>query len=197
MSQSKSKPAIPTNIETPIDAAPARSTWLTPLIQRIAQRFGRQSREVERFIKFIIIGGLSTAVDFAVLNVLQATILPPIGDDTTLRVLVASLISYMCGLTNNYLFNRYWAYPDARQKTLWVQLSQFVSVYLVSLGLRGLLITLLFPVWAGVLQGLLPTTPTSTLNRIGSNLAAATTLIFTTGWNFIVNRLWTFGEVEH
>jgi putative flippase GtrA len=48
------------------------------MIRRMSVRFGGQkAKELERFIKFFIVGGIGFVVDFSALNILQATVLKP------------------------------------------------------------------------------------------------------------------------
>lgn len=45
-------------------------------ISAIAARFGDKSKEVERFLKFVVVGLIGFIVDFGTVTILQATILP-------------------------------------------------------------------------------------------------------------------------
>jgi putative flippase GtrA len=165
-------------------------------IHRFALRFGKYAPEVERFIKFAIIGTLSTLVDFAALNVLQATVLPPEGPNEAVRVLVATIISYLIGLANSFFFNRQWTYPDARTRSVWGQIGRFFTVYVLALGLRSVVIWVSYPLWGQVTRGLLADVTNTTVARIATNLATGSAIAITMLWNFFANRYWTFGDVR-
>lgn len=166
-------------------------------IHAFALRFGKYAPEVERFIKFAIIGLLSTLVDFATLNLLQATVLPPTGPDEATRVLAATMISYLVGLANSFFFNRQWTYPDARTRRLWVQIGQYATVYVLALAIRSLVIWLAYPLWVQVVRGaFVEMDVVNTVPRIATNLATATAIGVTMLWNFFANRYWTFGDVD-
>ncbi len=83
---------------------------LDSIILAIAGRFGGKSKEVERFLKFAVVGMFGAVVDFGTVTILQATILPPI--EGTLNVALASGMAFSCAIINNFIWNRYWTYPD-------------------------------------------------------------------------------------
>lgn len=132
-------------------------------------------RELGRFIRFGAVGVSGTLVDFVILGLLKNLLGWP--------TLAANLVSYSCGIINNYLLTRYWVYPEARSNQSFVQLLKFGLISLIGLGLNnGLVLALEEP--AGMLlanpqQGYLP----AKLVATGVGLL----------WNFLANRLWTFG----
>src|SRR5258708_4148907 len=85
------------------------------LILAIAARFGTKSKEVERFLKFAVVGTIGAVLDFGILYILQATILPP---HTTLNVVIATTISFLTAVCSNFIWNRYWTYPDSRSRPI-------------------------------------------------------------------------------
>jgi len=47
------------------------------IILPVASRFGEKSKEVERFLKFVVVGVFGALVDFGTVYLLQATLFPP------------------------------------------------------------------------------------------------------------------------
>ena len=91
---------------------------LDRLILVIANRFGDKSKEVERFLKFAIVGGFGAVVDFATLNILQLTILPPSGANEGLHVALATGVAFTVAVISNFIWNRYWTFPDSRSRSI-------------------------------------------------------------------------------
>lgn len=83
-------------------------------ITAIAARFGDKSKEVERFLKFAVVGFIGAAVDFGTVIVLQATLFPPADKDGVAipsNVVVATSIAFLAAVISNFLWNRFWTYP--------------------------------------------------------------------------------------
>jgi len=82
------------------------STTRNPLdivILAIASRFGDKSKEVERFLKFMIVGVVGFIVDFGTVTILQATILPPTnrsGDRLIVNVIFSTSLAFIAALIN-------------------------------------------------------------------------------------------------
>jgi putative flippase GtrA len=95
----------------------------------------RHSKELSRFARFAIVGGIGTLLDFGMLILLNEFL--------SLPVLLANTLAYLTGLLNNFTLNRLWTYPDARRKPLPVQFGQFFIVSLVGLLLNDGLVWLL------------------------------------------------------
>ena len=104
------------------------------LILAIASRFGDKSKEVERFLKFMVVGVMGFIVDFGTVTILQATILPPInksGDRLIVNVILATSIAFIAALISNFTWNRIWTYPDSRSRSARRQLFMFAFISLV------------------------------------------------------------------
>lgn len=135
-------------------------------------------REFRRFIRFALIGVVGTVVDFTLLIVLKELI--------GLPTLLANTLSYSAGILNNFTLNRIWTYPDSRTRKALVQLLQFVLVSITGLLLNNLIVY-------GLEQPLGNLVGAADYGYLIAK-AAATGLVMV--WNFIVNRFWTFGDVE-
>lgn len=169
---------------------------ITRRIRTFSGRFGDKSREVERFIKFVIIGVICTFIDFGMLNLLQATILPPEGQYERLFVTTAAALAFCTGVISNFLFNRYWTYPDSRSRPVQLQIVQFFMVYIVALGIRVLVVAATYQIFSGFLQDFITDLSERNADRLGTNLAQMLSIGITMFWNFFANRYWTFQDVE-
>ncbi len=156
-------------------------------------------REFKRFAKFLVVGTTGFVVDFGVFNVLiRALLFPPI---------VAQAISFTLAAINNFMWNRFWTYPDSRSKPILRQFAQFFVLSLVGLLIRTPIFSVLSsPAKAivdsmqyGLLAGLLNfavNTIHLTLDQIANNAALAGAVIVVLFWNFFANRFITYGDVK-
>ncbi|MBC8079513.1 MAG: GtrA family protein [Gorillibacterium sp.] len=129
------------------------------------------------FIRFNIVGVLNTLVDFTVFTILFALGVPNS---------VSQCISYSAGTVNSYVLNRKWTFAAqekaplqakaSRRKSIdIVQLSKFLVVNLITLGLSLILLHLFSEVW-----GQHPL------------IAKGIAIVFTTLVNFLGSKLWVF-----
>ncbi|MCA9887845.1 MAG: GtrA family protein [Anaerolineae bacterium] len=197
MTDTQPKKRTSHSIETPIDS----------LIRGVARRVGgSRAREVERFIKFAIVGTIGFIVDFGTLNILQATILPPVnasGEDLGINVAIATTISFFAAVTSNFIWNRLWTYPDSRSSSIRKQLSRFTVVSISGWLVRSTWITLaylpigtlLYPMLGSIslFDGMSPEEATA---KIGTNVALFIGVFVVMIWNFFANRYWTYGDVS-
>ncbi|MEP7286197.1 MAG: GtrA family protein [Chloroflexota bacterium] len=180
----------------------ARRPRLRPLIYRVSVRFGGDKpKELERFIKFAIVGVIGTVVDLGLFNIMLKFVFHVTRENTQV-VLLASTISFTIAVISNFIFNRYWTYPDSRSHPLLAQLGQFFAVNIVGLLIRSLIVgVLVTPIIA--LIGTLPDSLMHSLGiaadfeaQLGSDVAilAATAVVLL--WNFFANRYWTYNDVK-
>ena len=146
-------------------------------------------REFVRFLKFSMVGVIGAVVDFGTFGLLHVALALP--------GVLAQAISFSAAVASNFLWNRFWTYPDSRSKPLARQLTQFFVVSVVGLTVRTPIFAVLekpFGRWvnAVALPIGLPLTP----QEIGSYLALTTAVVIVLFWNFLVNRLWTYNDVE-
>jgi len=159
----------------------------------------RTRREINRFLKFSVVGIIGAVVDFGSFNLLANVI--GIGS------IIASVISFSAAVTSNFLWNRYWTYPDSRSKPASQQVIQFTLVNLVGLGIRT---PIFFFSEAPMIrlsenliqlsQSILPESIASlgyiNATFLGRNLALALAVIVVLFWNFFINRIWTYSDAE-
>ena len=144
---------------------------ITPLTQKQGFR---------QLIKFAIVGASSTAVNFAVLNLMLIVL----HQSKYPSVTVAFLVS----VVNGYFWNKRWTFKAAQAKAVHTQFTQFLLVNTVGLGLDLLVIKLLSPPLERYLHFPNPHL-TMVLATNMAQLVATGVAVF---WNFFANRFWTF-----
>jgi putative flippase GtrA len=152
------------------------------LFVQVTSRFGINPKEAERFFKFLIVGTIGFVVDFGTLTFLIEILHFP--------TLVANTCSFSAAVISNFTFNRFWTYPDSRQKKLAAQLGQFALVNIVGLAINNTLLILLESPFDGLMTSL------QLLGGRGYIPAKAIATIVVLFWNFFVNRYWTYNDVD-
>jgi putative flippase GtrA len=108
-------------------------------------------------------------------------------------------LSFTAAVTSNFIWNRYWTYPDSRSKPIRRQATQFAAVSVIGLLIRTPVFALLLGPCTRLAQSLLRLLPNApaglTAATIGSNLALAAAVILVLFWNFFANRYWTYSDV--
>jgi putative flippase GtrA len=151
-------------------------------------------KEAGRFLKFMVVGTIGAVVDFGILNALMLTFRAQSVDLGAWRLFgaitlngtltFANTISFTSAVISNFLWNRFWTYPESRSKTLAGQLGQFFAVNIAGLAINLTALNLLDP------------PATHLLGPLGYNAAKAVATVIVMFWNFLVNRLWTYGDVK-
>ncbi len=144
-------------------------------------------RERNRFFRFAVVGVFGAIVDFGTFNLLTSFF--------GVRAVISSVISFIAAIINNFVWNRYWTYPDSRSKPVVRQLMVFSMISVAGLLIR----TPLFAFLEGRLIRLftemhLPGSLDAIF--IAHNLALAIAVIVVMFWNFFVNRYWTYNDVS-
>jgi putative flippase GtrA len=167
-------------------------------------------KEVKRFFKFLVVGTTGFVVDFGVFNLLIRAVGLP--DVPVLGIMIkgsvfAQAISFTLAAINNFLWNRYWTYPDSRSKPILRQFGQFFVLSLIGLAIRTPIFSLLsgpaqtvvdsvpYGPFAGLLHFAINTIHL-TADQIASNVALAGAVLVVLFWNFFANRFITYGDVK-
>lgn len=146
-------------------------------------------KERGRFLKFSVVGAVGALVDFGFfhffLGILQ--IAPE----------WAQTWSFTLAVTSNFIWNRLWTYPDSRSKPISHQVVTFFVVNIIGLAIR----TPIFTGLEGPLRRLFDTFPFLpigfvTADRLGYTFALGVAVVVVMFWNFFINRVWTYNDVE-
>jgi putative flippase GtrA len=146
-------------------------------------------RERSRFMRFALVGVVGATVDFGTFNL--------VTNLTPIPAVFAQVISFTAAIISNFLWNRFWTYPDSRSKAVSHQIIQFAVVSVMGLAIR----TPLFAVLENPLRQLFQDLHFPGLNYfdpvfLGHNMALAIAVIVVMFWNFFVNRFWTYSDVD-
>ncbi len=117
-----------------------------------------------QLFRFLIVGGIATAVHYALLMALVYAGVAPVP---------ASSAGFVLGAIVNYMLNRHFTFASARRHREAVP--RFAATALAGLAINGTLM------WLFTAAGV----PHYLIAQVGATIG---TLV----WNFIVNRLWTF-----
>ena len=143
------------------------------------------TKERVRFFRFALVGAIGAVVDFAILNLLLLISTPYV---------LAGTISFIAAVLNNFLWNRFWTYPDSRSKKLAQQLVQFAIINAIGLAIRVPLLAFLEEKLIALSTRYFPNDFLSP-EFIGHNTGLAIAIIIVMLWNFFANRYWTYNDV--
>jgi putative flippase GtrA len=165
-----------------------------PLLGPLWPRLVKSPKELERFIKFAIVGAIGAVVDFIVLNIMKV-LFEQLGlgvgwnmplEPHEIQLVAANTISFSVAVLSNFTWNRLWTFPESRERPLRSQLVQFTIVNVLGWGINTLLLVTMdqyvFQHFVG--------------ERLSYNLAKAFAIGVVLFWNFGVNRLWTYRGIE-
>jgi putative flippase GtrA len=91
------------------------------------------NKESIHYLKFCIVGGLNTAIDFLVFSLLSC-----LG----VYYIIAQCVSYGCGVVNSYFFNRTWTFQHQDKRSKYAFL-KFTTLNVFTLIVTSFLLTLL------------------------------------------------------
>ena len=142
--------------------------------------------ERNRFLKFAVVGVIGAVIDFGVMNLLVSTL--------GLSLVIAGTISFVCAVISNFIWNRFWTYPESRSKRLASQLFQFALVNAAGLLIRLPILHFGEPIFDQLLANLPGTTQLHQFFSHNGTLAIAVGVVMM--WNFFVNRYWTYNDID-
>lgn len=143
--------------------------------------------ERTRFLKFLAVGVIGAFVDFGVMNLLTSLFGTPL--------VIAGTISFICAVCSNFVWNRYWTYPDSRSRPLVKQLAMFFLVNIAGVAIRIPILHFLEPVFLSLVNRF-PIPYPLTGEFLAKNLTLAVAVFVVLLWNFFVNRYWTYNDVR-
>ena len=164
------------------------------MIARIATHTSVNPKELERFIKFAIVGAIGAVVDFTVLNIMKI-LFEHIGlgvgwqiglDPQQIQLIAANIISFSVAVVSNFTWNRLWTFPESRDRPVASQLAQFATVNIIGLLINTVILVVMDTyVFSNFFN-----------ERVSYNLAKAFAIGVVLFWNFGANRIWTYKGIE-
>jgi putative flippase GtrA len=143
-------------------------------------------QERVRFMRFMVVGTIGAVVDFGIFNLLTLF--------TGIPAVWASVVSFTAAISSNFLWNRYWTYPDSRTKRVPHQAVQFALVNVIGLAIRTPLFAALENPFRRLFASATFDLPISS-DTLGHNLALAVAVGVVMLWNFFANRYWTYNDI--
>lgn len=150
-------------------------------------KFLKNPAERTRFLKFCVVGVIGFVVDFGIMNLIL---------HFTGNAKLASTISFIAAVISNFIWNRYWTYPDSREKPLMQQLGQFFLINIIGLGIRYLLFLTIDQPIISLAERILPADFFIKPDVVGHNITMVIAVFIVMMWNFFANRLWTYNDVK-
>lgn len=145
------------------------------------------AQERTRFYKFAVVGAIGAVIDLGLFNVFTSL--------AGIPAIISSALSFIAAVLSNFIFNRYWTYPDSRSKPLAHQAIQFSLISLIGMVIRLIMFAVLENPFIGLAEKFAPKIGvTSTV--IGHNSTLALAILVVMMWNFIANRYWTYNDVS-
>jgi len=148
--------------------------------------FRMNRREQGRFLRFMVVGVIGAIVDFGTMNLLTHIFDMPL--------VIAGTISFVCAVISNFIWNRYWTYPDSRSRQLWRQLTMFFIVNIAGVVIRVPILWFLEPPMAKLFQRFSFQLATPDFMAKNFTLAIAVGVVML--WNFFINRYWTYNDIK-
>ena len=145
------------------------------------------ARERTPFIRFAIVSSIGFLVDFTTFNLFRSGL--------GISPEISSIFSFMVAVASNFIWNRYWTYPDSRSKSIIGQLFQFVIVNVAGLGIRTIIFILINKPLVSLFE-ILSISLSLKAYFLGENLALVIVVIIIMFWNFFINRYWTYGDID-
>ncbi len=144
-------------------------------------------KERERFYKFLVVGLIGAIVDFGIMNLLTQAF--------HMNLVPAGTISFISAVTSNFIWNRYWTYPESRSRPIAKQLGMFFLVNLAGMTIRIPILYFLEPPMHPLFHSLHIPAPLDA-DILAKNFTLALAVGVVLLWNFFVNRYWTYNDVD-
>jgi len=151
-------------------------------------------KEAIRFLKFAVVGTFGAGVDLVAFNAFMALVSLP-GRIEHLQDEMAIAISLSTAIVSNFIWNRYWTYPDSRSKLLLKQFVQFYLINILAYIIRAPIINWTKEPFAQLAGNLLPIEAELAV-AVGYNISWALGVGIAMFWNFFINRIWTYSDVD-
>ncbi len=166
-------------------------------------------KEFRRFSKFLVVGAIGFVIDFGMSNLMWAVLPRTLAirlpfDKAITYVGIGGAIGFVTAITSNFIWNRYWTYPDSRSKPIAGQFVTFFLINLVGIVIRVPILEMTSRPLAGLAADLLPGVGVEFLTflgenasiLLGKNLSLAIAVVVVLFWNFFVNRYLTYNDVD-
>lgn len=143
-------------------------------------------KELKRFVKFGIVGSIGAVVHFSVLNLGILTLNYNFTLDVKSSALLSNPLAFMCAVTSNFLFNRFWTFPESRKHHIRGQFLTYTAINTIGLGINQL-------VFITMTNWIAPSITANALLAANISLLVAIAIVFF--WNYSANRKITYSDL--
>ena len=144
-------------------------------------------KERVRFFRFAVVGVIGAVIDFGTMNLLTRVF------DASL--VFAGTISFISAIISNFIWNRYWTYPESRSRSIAKQLTMFFAVNLAGMLIRIPILHYVEPPMHTFFNGFTLNLPVDA-DFLAKNFTLALAVGIVMLWNFFANRYWTYNDVD-
>jgi putative flippase GtrA len=133
------------------------------------------------------VGAIGALLDFSIANLLTHFL----GMD----LVPAGTISLACAIVSNFVWNRFWTYPESRSKALPHQLGMFTIVNVAGVAIRIPILHYVEPLMLIFFRqdlNMLRLSPEFAARNFTLALAVGIVML----WNFFANRYWTYSDID-
>ena len=149
--------------------------------------FLNDKKERNRFLKFAAVGVIGAVIDFGIMNLLTQR--------AEFSLVIAGTISFISAIISNFIWNRYWTYPESRSRPIARQLAMFFAVNIAGMAIRLPILHFAEPPIHSFFDELVWQLPLDT-EFLAKNFTLALAVGIVMLWNFFINRYWTYNDVD-
>lgn len=158
-------------------------------------------KELKRFIKFAVVGGIGFVIDFGTTNLLWSLLPASLEIGLPFGLIlsyigIAGAIGFLAAIISNFLWNRYWTYPDSRSKSIFGQFAMFLAINLLGILIRIPILEFASVPFGNMIGNTVPALDADLALRLGKNAALMIAVVVVMFWNFFVNRYITYNDVD-
>jgi putative flippase GtrA len=144
-------------------------------------------KERGRFLKFAVVGVIGAIIDFGMMNLLTRL--------AHFSLVIAGTISFVCAISSNFIWNRFWTYPESRSRPIVQQLVMFFVVNVAGVLIRIPILRFVETPMLAFINTLIWNVPFES-EFLAKNFTLALAVGIVMLWNFFVNRYWTYNDVD-
>jgi putative flippase GtrA len=156
-------------------------------VSKVAKNPLTDKKERGRFLKFAVVGIIGAVIDFGIMNLLTQSL--------GMSLVCAGTISFISAIISNFIWNRYWTYPESRSRPIARQLAMFFAVNIAGMAIRLPILKFAESPMLDFFRSLDLSLPIDA-EFLAKNFTLALAVGVVMLWNFFVNRYWTYNDVD-